>query len=304
LWFLFLEALLSRTGRRVILVEFIRGVPRSRPRRALSFAKTKVVLAPLLKRTLLKAQILTQNESERYSNLFGIREDRFVFIPWPLHGDGSPARSVHNAPATEVRDAYLRHSELRSGAYVMCSGKSGTDWATLFEAAKVSSWQLLVVCSRSEFERVRQLDRHERATVLCDIPVEQHDLFVRNAALYVLCLPETGASLGQIRLMEAIGFGVPVVASRVSGLDGYAVDGVTAVVVAPGDPSQLKQAIDRLLSSPSERANLVRAARAYEPARDFSRYLADMRCFFEEAHARALNHGAMRPVQSRRKKSY
>jgi len=68
-----------------------------------------------LKRTLLKAQVLTQKEASRYSDLFSVSEDRFVYIPWPLHDGGRPARCVSDELSSAV-DAQLR--QLGKGAAV------------------------------------------------------------------------------------------------------------------------------------------------------------------------------------------
>jgi glycosyltransferase involved in cell wall biosynthesis len=59
--------------------------------------------------------------------------------------------------------------------------------------------------------------------------------------------------------VEAMAAGVPVVASRVGGLAEVVTDGVTGVLVEPGDAASLTRAIDGLLRHPDERALLGRA---------------------------------------------
>ena len=47
--------------------------------------------------------------------------------------------------------------------------------------------------------------------------------------------------------MEAVEAGAPVVASDVAGLEGYVAGGETALLVAPGDATALRDALDRLV---------------------------------------------------------
>jgi glycosyltransferase involved in cell wall biosynthesis len=87
------------------------------------------------------------------------------------------------------------------------------------------------------------------------------------------CVPELVASAdlvvvpslaeGQgIVAVEAMAARRPVVASRVGGLPETVVDGVTGVLVPPGDSAALASAILRLLDAPAERARMGAAGRA------------------------------------------
>ena len=51
-------------------------------------------------------------------------------------------------------------------------------------------------------------------------------------------------------VMEAMSMGVPVIASKVGGSLDQVVDGVTGILVQPGDPAALAQAIERLMDDP------------------------------------------------------
>jgi glycosyltransferase involved in cell wall biosynthesis len=53
-------------------------------------------------------------------------------------------------------------------------------------------------------------------------------------------------------LIEAMASGLPVVATDVSGTREVMVDGETGLMVPPGDPDQLAQAIDQILSNPAQ----------------------------------------------------
>jgi glycosyltransferase involved in cell wall biosynthesis len=100
--------------------------------------------------------------------------------------------------------------------------------------------------------------------VLCEVSRDEHDARLRTAALYLICLRETGPSAGHVRLMAAVGAGAPVIASGVPGLREYVEDGRTAVLVEPSDTGALRHAVDDLLADPSRRKQLRQ--RAFERA--------------------------------------
>jgi colanic acid/amylovoran biosynthesis glycosyltransferase len=64
-----------------------------------------------------------------------------------------------------------------------------------------------------------------------------------------------------VALMEAMASGVPVVASRLSGVPELVEDGVTGLLVTPGEPSALAAAMARILDDDALAAELTRTAR-------------------------------------------
>jgi glycosyltransferase involved in cell wall biosynthesis len=63
-------------------------------------------------------------------------------------------------------------------------------------------------------------------------------------------------------LMEAMAAGLPVVASRLSGIPELVTDGVSGILVPPGDPSAVADALMRLAADPELRRGLGAAGRA------------------------------------------
>jgi glycosyltransferase involved in cell wall biosynthesis len=61
--------------------------------------------------------------------------------------------------------------------------------------------------------------------------------------------------------IEAMARGIPVVASRVASLPEIVVDGVTGLLVPPGEAPALREAVRGLLADPIRRATMGQAAR-------------------------------------------
>lgn len=90
--------------------------------------------------------------------------------------------------------------------------------------------------------------------------------FYERAA--VVCVPSRREGYGVVA-REAMAYGRPVVATAVGGLRDAVVDGVTGVLVSPGRPGELREALSRLLAEPDRAAEL--GANARERARrDYS----------------------------------
>lgn len=79
-------------------------------------------------------------------------------------------------------------------------------------------------------------------------------------AMDVLCLPTMREGFGNV-IIEAAAYGIPSIASRVTGCVDAVVDGVTGVLVAPSDPSALASALDHVLSDPPLLSHLGAQAR-------------------------------------------
>lgn len=94
----------------------------------------------------------------------------------------------------------------------------------------------------------------------------------------------TSASEGlPVSLIEAMAAARPVVATRVGGVPDLVEDGVTGLLVPPGDPGALAEAIVALLADPERRRHMGEAGRKrVYPAFSASRLLADMDRLYAE----------------------
>jgi len=208
----------------------------------------KYVIGPGMRASVVAIQVMTNREQQVFVERYGLPEDVLHTVPWPLSGWFS---EVNNS-AGAARDGY-----------VLASGRISCDWKTLFEAAHFGNWPLIVVCSSKDLPRVTALNKNRRATVFSEIDFTEHQRLSARAALYALCLKENLRGNGHTRLAASIAAGVPVVASDVLGLEGYLIDGVTAIAVEAGHPAALARAIENLMKEPERRNALVASARQY-----------------------------------------
>jgi len=93
----------------------------------------------------------------------------------------------------------------------------------------------------------------------------------------VFAFPSYSEGMGS-SLLDAMDYGIPIVASRVGGIVDIVRDGQTGLLVPAGDAQALAQALLRLYQQPQLRTTLATCARAmlpeYTPQRMAQRYLA------------------------------
>jgi glycosyltransferase involved in cell wall biosynthesis len=105
-------------------------------------------------------------------------------------------------------------------------------------------------------ERHRALGLGDRLQLLG----QRHDVLRLMAAadIYVLASHQEGMP---VTLMEATSMGLPIVATSVGGVPQVVTDGIEGLIVPPGDPEQLADALQRVAADPVLRDRLGRAAR-------------------------------------------
>jgi len=98
----------------------------------------------------------------------------------------------------------------------------------------------------------------DRVRLLSHVPWQQLAEWYRRASVFVM--PSYYETFG-ISVIEAMAFGLPVVATNVGGLPEVVQDGVTGILVPPKDPNALADVIVRLLRDPELRKRLGNAGR-------------------------------------------
>ncbi|MBI2843799.1 MAG: glycosyltransferase family 4 protein [Armatimonadetes bacterium] len=137
----------------------------------------------------------------------------------------------------------------------------------LLEAAKTvlerfPEVRFVVVGSRSEsYERsLRRICSERQIEDTVVFTGERHDIPQILAATDILVQPSLEESLG-ISVIEGMAASLPVVASRVGGLPELVEHGVTGLLVEPGNPAELADALIELIDDPDARNRMGRAGR-------------------------------------------
>ncbi len=107
-----------------------------------------------------------------------------------------------------------------------------------------------------------QLDRSAVAGVRFTGPLTAAQVAEAVSRARAVIVPSAWLEPGSRAVVEAASAGVPAVASRVGGLPELVQDGVTGLLVEPGDPGDLADAVTRLLEDgTSERLGSAAAGR-------------------------------------------
>jgi glycosyltransferase involved in cell wall biosynthesis len=106
------------------------------------------------------------------------------------------------------------------------------------------------------------------------------------AAAEVFVMPSRVEPFGIVAL-EAWRAGTPVVVTSRGGAREFVADGVSGLVVDPGDAMAVAGALDRLLTSPEQRESMVRAGRARLPEFAWDRQRERYEAVYDRVTARA-----------------
>jgi colanic acid/amylovoran biosynthesis glycosyltransferase len=144
--------------------------------------------------------------------------------------------------------------------------------------------------------------------VVLDGELDRGRLSERLAAAHVLVAPSVPTAQGKregipVVLMEAMSSGLPVVASRLSGIPELVEDGASGLIVPPRDVDGLADAVRRLRDDPALRQRLAsEGRRTVERDFDIRRNAARLAALFDGGSARAARRSEVAdpPVEDRR----
>jgi glycosyltransferase involved in cell wall biosynthesis len=163
-----------------------------------------------------------------------------------------PAACMHNDSATAVRVTYIGSIEERKGliTLVRAAALLGKDTPVLFFVVGDSSEK------NSEYrQEVDRLIKKENLGKQFRFLGSREDIPRILSGSDILCHPAFIEEFGLV-VLEAMAAGLPVIASRIGEIKDMVDDGVTGILVDPGDVTQLSAALSRLCNDAALRKDM------------------------------------------------
>jgi hypothetical protein len=180
-------------------------------------------------------------ETESFPRTWRLRSSRVRFVPW----------------AVTVKDERPSSDNGR----VFAGGNSLRDYGSLIAAAGRIDAPVDIATS---VLATAQLGPTAPNLTVGPRPQAEYDEMLRSAAVVVVPLQgRDDRSSGQTTYVNAMARGKAIVVTDTPGVRDYVTDGQTGLIVAPGDPDALVQAVARLLGDPGERARIGHQAREH-----------------------------------------
>jgi glycosyltransferase involved in cell wall biosynthesis len=189
---------------------------------------------------------------------YGVPEDRIRVVPEVV--DSAPFEALRRDPPSPPEAPTILS---------VARQYPRKDTATLLRAfarvrARVPGVRLRIVGGGPELPRLQALaaELGLEASVALEGAIPDDDT-VRKAYFqaHVFCLPSLQEGFG-IAFVEAMAAGLPVVAARAGAAPEVIEDGTTGILVAPGDPEALAEALVRLLDGEEGRRERTRLGAA------------------------------------------
>lgn len=95
--------------------------------------------------------------------------------------------------------------------------------------------------------RAREAGVEQYCRFLGSVSHQEIEQLMANSLVHIL--PSLSEAFGLVNI-EAMAAGTPVIASRVGGIPEIIEDGVSGLLFAPGDPDDLRRALDALANDP------------------------------------------------------
>jgi glycosyltransferase involved in cell wall biosynthesis len=206
---------------------------------------------------MTKIIVHSRTQLEAAIRLLGIPRELLQFVPY----------------CADIR--FWRPQHVPEERLIVSAGREQRDYAVLDQARSGLDHRLLIAAGSLHSPGAR-----------CTFPAPESDATVRQldhvalresyaqASVVVVPLLQNDFQAGVTTLLEAMAMEKAVIVSATQGQRDIVSDGVTGVLVPPGDSAALREALQRLLSDPRERRRLGRnARRAVEEQFSLDRYV-------------------------------
>jgi glycosyltransferase involved in cell wall biosynthesis len=175
------------------------------------------------------------SEVQSYADYLGVDAQRVQFVPLQRGWIDMPRAENLTAP------------------FILAMGSAGRDYKTLIAAVDRLAIPTVIVTRKDIIESLPPSDhvtfRHSLSEVEC---LE----LLATARFSVTPLGNLTTASGQVTFINSMMLGVPLIATRCPGTEGYVEDGVTGVLIEPFDRAGMERAIMSLWTDAGRRAEL------------------------------------------------
>ncbi len=209
---------------------------------------------------------LSKSWREFYSTL-GIDTNRLIALPNPVR---IPATAPERSGVESVQFLYLGLMAQPKGVYDMLDA-----FARLPESVRGKC--KLVMAGNGELEEVRKnavrLGIEGSLTVYDWVGPEERDRLLEESDVFLLPSYIEGLPMG---MLEAMSYAMPVITTPVGGIPEYVHNGVTGLLVEPGDVAALSVAMQQMVESESDRLRIGAAGREIVKPLDAKEYCREL----------------------------
>lgn len=142
--------------------------------------------------------------------------------------------------------------------FIFTFGRSYRDYRTFLDA--VDGLPVEVIVNTRRFA-VRGLKVPANVRINEMMPEREYARLLVSAKFIVISLLDTPHAAGESSIVQAMAAGKAIVATRTHSTSYYVQDGITGILVPPGDPRAMREACLYLLSHPEECLSMGAAAR-------------------------------------------
>jgi glycosyltransferase involved in cell wall biosynthesis len=170
-----------------------------------------------------------------------------------------------NVPPERVQFIPLQRGEIEQqrredtgDPFILSMGSAHRDYATLIEAVDALKIRTVIVARP---DMIEALPSSPHVEVRSGLTQDECLDLLAKARLSVTPISNLETASGQVTFVNAMRLGVPVIATRCPGTDGYIEHDRTGLLVAPFDTDDLRGAIARLWQDDDQRRALAEAGR-------------------------------------------
>jgi len=175
-----------------------------------------------------------------YERLFGFPESKTTWFPERIE-----EHEFENVRADVVED------------YVFAGGAANRDWETFFQAMRIAETPAVAVSWKHSFDG---LAVPPNVSIRYDLPLETFHAVQWKSRLVVIPLRDPLMTSGMEVLLKSMALGKAIIATKTSVTEKYLEDGVSGLLVAPGDAAGLAARVKYLLENPETASRLGQQA--------------------------------------------